>query len=286
MANARDIKRKITSVQNTQKITKVMKMVSAVKMRKAMETMMEARPYSEKLVDIIDEISCRSGGNGEHPFLEAREEVKTIGLILVTSDKGLCGAFNSNVIKMAHSFCQANKDKVVKLYLIGKKSFDFFKRRDYEIVNKWMGLGGKYSYSMAVEIGKITSTAFENEELDELHIIYNEWKSTSTQTLVEKKLLPMVVEGDKERVFPDFEYEPDMNSILEELFPQFINTMIFQGLLESAAGEHGARMVAMDNATRSADEVIKRLVLNYNKARQGAITTELLDIVNGAEALK
>lgn len=286
MANARDIKRKITSVQNTQKITKVMKMVSAVKMRKAMETMMEARPYSKKLVDIIDEISCRSGGSGEHPFLEARSEVKTIGLILITSDKGLCGAFNSNIIKAAHAFCKANDDKIVKLYLIGKKSFDFFKRRDYEIVSKWLGLGGKYSYPLAAEIGKMTSDAFESEKLDELHIIYNECKSTSTQTVIEKKLLPMVVEGEKERVFPDFDYEPDVDGILEELLPQYINTMIFQGMLESAAGEHGARMVAMDNATRSADEVIKKLVLNYNKARQGSITTELLDIVNGAEALK
>lgn len=286
MANARDIKRKITSVQNTQKITKAMKMVSAAKMRKAMETMTAARPYSQKLVDIIKEISRRSSGNGEHPFLQARSEVKTIGLIVVTSDKGLCGAFNSNVIKTAYAFCKANSDKIVKLYLIGKKSFDFFKRRNWEISEKWLGLGGKYNYKLASEIGKLGSDKFEEEFLDELHIVYNECKSTSTQIVREKRLLPMTVEGSEEKVFPDFEYEPDMDSILAQLLPQYINTMIYQSMLESAAGEHGARMVAMDNATRSAGEMIKKLTLNYNKARQGAITTELLDIVNGAEALK
>lgn len=286
MANARDIKRKITSVQSTQKITKAMKMVSAAKMRKAMEAMMEARPYSQKLLNIIDEISSRSGADGEHPFLVTRKEVKNIGLVMVTSDKGLCGAFNSNVIKKAYTFCKAHTEANVKLYIIGKKGFDFFKRRDYEIANKWVGLGGKYTYDLAAEIGTIGSSLFIEGLLDELHIIYNECKSTSTQIVQEKKLLPMSVEESKEKVCPDFEYEPDMDSILAELLPQCINTTIFQSMLESAAGEHGARMVAMDNATRSAGEMIKKLVLNYNKARQGAITTELLDIVNGAEALK
>lgn len=286
MANARDIKRKITSVQNTQKITKAMKMVSAAKMRKAMETMTAARPYSKKLVDIINEISRRSSGNGEHPFLETRKEVRTVGLIVVTSDKGLCGSFNSNVIKTAYAFCNANPDKIVKLFLIGKKSFDFFKRRDWEIEGKWLGLGGKYDYKLAAEIGKLCSDKFEDGSLDELYVIYNECKSTATQIVRENKLLPMTVEGNDEHIFPDFEYEPDMDTILAELLPQYINTMILQSMLESAAGEHGARMVAMDNATRSAGDVIKKLTLNYNKARQGAITTELLDIVNGAEALK
>lgn len=286
MANARDIKRKITSVQNTQKITKAMKMVSAAKMRKATEAMLAARPYSEKLVDIIHEISRRAGGESDHPFLSERAEVKTVGLIVVTSDKGLCGAFNANVIKAACAFCQKYADKNIKLYLIGKKGFDFFRKRDYELAGSWIGLGGKYTYSLASEIGTVVSDAFEDGELDELHIVYNEYRSASNQTVEEKKLLPMTVEEGAEKVFPDFDYEPSVDAILAEILPKYIDTMVFQSMLESAAGEHGARMVAMDNATRSAGEMIKKLVLNYNKARQGAITTELLDIVNGAEALK
>ncbi len=280
MASARDIKRKINSVSNTQKITKTMKMVSAAKMRKAIEAMQSARPYTDKLAELIQEISNRAGGNTEHAFFEAKE-VHTIYLVVVTSDKGLCGAFNSNVLKAAYNFAKENKDKTIKIVPVGKRAFDFFAKRGFEIVEKWIGFGGKYSFNDAVDAGRLISKSFINGNADEVHLIYNEFKSTSSQLVRIKKLLPLAVESGSEPKYPDFEYEPDVNVLLDSLLPQFINTSIFQSMLESVAGEHGARMVAMDNATRSAGEMIKKLVLNYNKTRQ-----ELLDIVNGAEALK
>ena len=285
MASARDIKRKINSVSNTQKITKTMKMVSAAKMRKAIEAMQSARPYTDKLAELIQEISNRAGGNTEHAFFEAKE-VHTIYLVVVTSDKGLCGAFNSNVLKAAYNFAKENKDKTIKIVPVGKRAFDFFAKRGFEIVEKWIGFGGKYSFNDAVDAGRLISKSFINGNADEVHLIYNEFKSTSSQLVRIKKLLPLAVESGSEPKYPDFEYEPDVNVLLDSLLPQFINTSIFQSMLESVAGEHSARMVAMDNATRSAGEMIKKLVLNYNKTRQAAITTELLDIVNGAEALK
>lgn len=286
MASARDIKRKINSVSNTQKITKTMKMVSAAKMRKAVEAMQSARPYSVKLAELIQELSNRAGGNAEHAFFEAREDVKTIYLVVMTSDKGLCGAFNSNVLKAAQTFVKENTGKTIKVVPVGKRALDFFAKRGFEIVEKWVGFGGKYTFSDAINVGKLLAKSFINGDADEVHLIYNEFKSTSSQIVRSKKLLPLAVEGGSEPNYPDFEYEPDVTELLNTLLPQFINTSIFQGMLESVAGEHGARMVAMDNATRSAGEMIKKLVLNYNKTRQAAITTELLDIVNGAEALK
>lgn len=288
MASARDIKRKISSVQNTQKITKAMKMVSAAKMRRAIEAMMSARPYAELIGNFIKDIAARSSGD-THPYFQQRDNVKSIGLILVTSDRGLCGAFNSNVIKAAANFCAENEDKDIKLYLVGKRAFDFFKKRSVTIIDKWTGFGGKYKYDDATSIGSLVVKAFNEEEVDEVYVIYNEFKSTSSQIVREKKILPISVDDDgssSEKVYPEFEFEPNKNVLLDELLPQFINTSVYQSMLESAAGEHGARMVAMDNATRNAGEMIKKLVLNYNKARQGAITKELLDIVNGAEALK
>ena len=286
MASARDIKRKINSVSNTQKITKTMKMVSAAKMRKAIEAMQSARPYSVKLTELIQELSNRAGGNAEHAFFEAREEVKTIYLVVVTSDKGLCGAFNSNILKVAQTFVKENTGKTIKVVPVGKRALDFFAKRGFEIVEKWVGFGGKYTFSDAINVGKLLAKSFTNGDADEVHLIYNEFKSTSSQIVRSKKLFPLAVEGGSEPNYPDFEYEPDVSELLNTFLPQFINTSIFQSMLESVAGEHGARMVAMDNATRSAGEMIKKLVLNYNKTRQAAITTELLDIVNGAEALK
>lgn len=288
MASARDIKRQINSVSNTQKITKTMKMVSAAKMRKAVEAMLSARPYSAKLTELIQDLSKRAGGEANHAFLESDRESKVIGLIVITSDKGLCGAFNSNVVKTALNFIKERSDKKFKIIPIGKRSFDFFSKRGFEILEKWTGFGGKFAFSDASDIGRLISRSFLEGGVDEFRLIYNEFKSTSSQIVRNKKLLPLSIDaGDNnERAYPDFEYEPDVETLLDTLLPQFINTSIYQSLLESMAGEHGARMVAMDNATRSAGEMIKKLVLNYNKTRQAAITTELLDIVNGAEALK
>ena len=205
MASARDIKRKINSVSNTQKITKTMKMVSAAKMRKAIEAMQSARPYSVKLTELIQELSNRAGGNAEHAFFEAREEVKTIYLVVVTSDKGLCGAFNSNILKVAQTFVKENTGKTIKVVPVGKRALDFFAKRGFEIVEKWVGFGGKYTFSDAINVGKLLAKSFTNGDADEVHLIYNEFKSTSSQIVRSKKLLPLAVEGGSEPNYPDFE---------------------------------------------------------------------------------
>ncbi len=288
MASARDIKRQIQSVENTQKITKAMKMVSAAKMRKAIEAMQSARPYSAKMSEVIKDISARSQGSQSNMYMDVREEVKTVGLLVIASDKGLCGAFNSNVIKEAYAQCLALGADKVRLYVVGKRVYDFFKRRPFPIAHQWIDLGGKYTFEKALEVGQLGIKDFEDGVIDELRIVYNEFVSTSSQQVKATKVLPVAIETEaagESEVFPDFEYEPSVESVLEQILPQYINTIIYQGMMESAAGEHGARMVAMDSATTNAGEMIKKLVLNYNKARQAAITTELLDIVNGAEAL-
>ena len=204
MASARDIKRKINSVSNTQKITKTMKMVSAAKMRKAVEAMQSARPYSAKLAELIQELSNRAGGSSDHAFFEAKEEVKTIYLVVVTSDKGLCGAFNSNVLKAAQNFVKENKGKTIKIMHIGKRAFDFFAKRGFEIVEKWVGFGGKYTFNDAINVGKLVAKSFINGGADEVHLIYNEFRSTSSQVVRSKKLLPLALEGGSEPKYPDF----------------------------------------------------------------------------------
>jgi len=290
MANTRDIKRKITSVQNTQKITKVMKMVSAAKMRKSVELMLSGRSYASKMRNLVIDLRNKLSETS-HPYLLGKPEIKNIGLIIITADKGLCGAFNSNVIKAVLAFVSNyGKDKKISTYIVGKKAYDFYKRRDIDISEKWIEFSGKYSYGSASEIASFAVKDFNNDKIDELHIIYNFYKSTATQEVHIDKILPVELKekdsASKLDNLTDIIFEPSKEIILERLLPKYINTSVFQALLESSAGEHGARMIAMENATRAAGDMIKRLVLYYNKARQDAITKELLDIVNGAEALK
>ncbi|MDR2870630.1 MAG: ATP synthase F1 subunit gamma [Deferribacteraceae bacterium] len=293
MAGIRDIKRQITSVRSTQKITKAMKMVSAAKMRRANDAMMAARPYADKIKDVAVNLSMQME-EGAHPFMEAAEDVKTVAILAVNSDRGLCGSFNSNIVRSVSRFMQDHPDKSVKLYLVGKNVYDFFRKRNADIVKQWVSLGGKISYLTAQNISDQLMKAFLAGEFDELHVAYNVFRSTASQVPVVQKLLPLsfdeymtsVGSDDDGQVLTDYIYEPASDKLLSELLPKYVTFSIYHILLESTAGEHGARMVAMDNATRSADDMLKKLTLYYNKARQAAITTDLLDIVNGAEALK
>jgi F-type H+-transporting ATPase subunit gamma len=284
MPGMRDIKRKINSVKNTQKITKAMKMVSAAKMRKAQDAMNSAKPYALKLKHLVDNIGARVSGE-VHSFLEVREEVKSTGVVIISSDRGLCGAFNSNITKAFLNFARENSGKKLKIVTVGRKIDEFLKKRKYDVVSSYTSFGGRIRYDDAVEIGEKLSHYFIDGEIDELYIIYNEFRSIMLQTPRVVKILPVTLtesEGD----ITDYLYEPDPKLLIKEILPRFINFSIFSVLLESTAGEHGARMAAMDNATRNAGEFIKKLTLTYNKARQAAITKEILDIVNGAEALK
>jgi F-type H+-transporting ATPase subunit gamma len=250
--------------------------------------MESALPYAEKIYEVVTDISKRV--NPEiHKFLQPKEEVNTIGVVLITSDRGLCGAFNSNVSKRFTSLKREFPDKEFKFFCVGKKGYEFARRQGYDILEKYISFSGKITYNDAIDIGNNAAKMFNEDKIDELYIIYNEFKSVAYQVAQAKKILPLDIgepeEQDSDSVI-DYLYEPNANALVREIIPRFINFTIYSCLLESIAGEHGSRMAAMDNATRNAGEMIKKLTLNYNKARQAAITTEILDIVNGAEALK
>lgn len=285
MPGMRDIKRKINSVKNTQKITKAMKMVSAAKMRKAQDAMNAAKPYARKLTELVNSIGSRVSKE-MHPFLQPKEEVKSIGVIVVSSDRGLCGAFNNNIFKTYSNFVKQHSDKQIKVITVGRKIDEYVRKRKYNILDSYITFGGRVRYDDAVVIGEKVNEYFISDEIDELYLIYNEFKSIVYQTPKVIKLLPVSLEEATEMDAVDYLFEPNPASLIKEILPKFLNFNIFSVLLESTAGEHGARMTAMDNATRNAGEFIRKLTLNYNKARQAAITKEILDIVNGAEALK
>jgi len=287
MPGVMDIKRKIKSVQNTQKITKAMKMVSAARMRKAEEAMNDARAYANKIYELCSNMAEKVDSES-HPFLAEKAEVKNVCLAIITSDKGLCGAFNSNVLKKTMAFIKEHEGKNIKFVMIGKKGNDVYGKRGYEVLEKYISFGGRITYDEAGEIGDKLVEYFMNEEVDEIYTVHNEFKSTSVQVGKVTKVLPISFAGSGEKSADDsvdYIYEPKAAALLKEIMPRYINFTVFFAILESIAGEHGARMIAMDNASRNAGELVKKLELEFNKARQAAITTEILDIVNGAEAL-
>jgi F-type H+-transporting ATPase subunit gamma len=286
MPGIMDIKRKIGSVQNTQKITKAMKMVSAARMRKAEDAMNDARAYANKIYELCCNMAEKVDSDS-HPFLAEKSDVKNICLAIITSDKGLCGAFNSNVIKKTMAFIKEHEGKNIKFVMIGKKGNDAFGKKGHEVLEKYITFGGRITYEEASEIGDKLVDYFLNEEVDEIYTIHNEFKSTSLQIGKVTKVLPLSFEAKEEKAegSVDYIYEPKADALLKEIMPRYINFTVFFAILESIAGEHGSRMIAMDNASRNAGDLVKKLELTFNKARQAEITTEILDIVNGAEAL-
>jgi F-type H+-transporting ATPase subunit gamma len=289
MANLRDIKRRIKSVKNTQQITKAIKMVSAAKLRRAQEEIEAARPYAEKMLGLIGSLASKASPDS-HPLLSVRGGNK-VGVVLITSDRGLCGGFNSTLIRTLERFMAEKKGSEIKLYLIGKRGGEYFTRRAKEILSS-MPAGGA-DYEMAVGSADDLIGAYLKEELDEVHIIFSEFKSAMTQVPVTLQLLPVSAgegaaekEGGAEEGEGEYLYEPSEGAVLASLLPKYVEVQIYRGLLESAASEHGARMTAMDSASKNAAEMIDALTLKYNRVRQAAITTELMEIIGGAEALK
>ena len=287
MANLKEIKRRIQSVKNTQQITKAMKLVAASKLRKAQQAILDARPYAIKMMDVINHLAARCNSD-LHPLLDDREGKRTL-LLIITSDKGLCGGFNGSIIRKTAQYLKDNDQNENSLIVAGKKGNDIFSNRPVTIVEDLVGWTKDFDYLKAQAIGENLATMFSENKIDKVLIVYNEFKSVMQQEVVVEQLLPVVpekVEQGKDSVAMDYIYEPDEETILNVLLKRYVADVVYRAFLESSASEHGARMTAMDSASRNAGEMIDGLTLTYNKARQAYITKELIEIVNGAEALK
>ncbi|TAL26121.1 MAG: ATP synthase F1 subunit gamma [Nitrospirae bacterium] len=288
MATLRDIKRRIKAVQSTSKITKAMKMVAAAKFRRAQQRMFEMRPYADRMNSILS--SLAAGAEGElHPLLAARPR-KNVEVLVLTSDRGLCGAFNSNILKAAARHISELKKEGFEVIIssVGRKARDYFKRRNISLRKSWTGISGRISYSNAQEIANDIIENYTNETIDEVILIYNEFKSVIAQKIIVARLLPLAPVEATEETLPvfNFIYEPSKQDIFGSLLPKNVEIQIFRALLESQASEEAARMASMENATKAANDMINSLTLQFNKARQASITKELMDIVGGVEALK
>ena len=282
MANLKDIRDRIKSVKSIQQVTSAMRMVAAAKLRRAQERMEQARPYEQRLQEVINNL-LPDVNQDMLDLLQVRE-VKRVGYLIVTSDRGLAGAFNTNVIKKVESEIEEIGKKNTDLFCIGRKGRDHFKKRDYSVVLEYVEFWNELDFPHAVTFGESIISHFLSGQVDEIRVVYNWFKNLGMQELRVEKLLPLYYEGDK-NYFGDHIYEPSKKEIVESLIPRHLNVEMWKYLLESFASEMAARMVAMENATENAGEMIQSLQLQFNKARQASITTEMLEIVGGAEAL-
>ncbi|MBY5951245.1 ATP synthase F1 subunit gamma [Algoriphagus marincola] len=289
MANLKEVKQRITSVVSTQQITKAMKMVSAAKLRRAQDRIVQMRPYSQKLTAILNNVSASSEGAADIVYAQKRE-VKKVLIIPITSDKGLCGAFNSNIIKATNAAIrQQFEGKEITILPLGKKSFEAFKKTDYTLVDQFYGVFMDLSFDVVREAAEFAMNGFAAGDYDQVTLVYNEFKNVATQIVQTEQFLPMAKEETEEEVKTaetDYILEPSRAYIIEELVPTSLKIQVYKAVLESNASEHGARMTAMDKATENAGELLKELRLMYNRTRQAAITNEILEIVAGANALE
>lgn len=293
MPNLQDIRRRVRSVKNLQKITKAMKMVSAAKLRRAQDRVVSARPYAETMMRMLGRLAARAG-DYKHPLLEVREEDKHYVVALVTSDKGLCGAFNTNLVKAGQNFMRENGDKKFEMVTVGRKGRDFFRRRA-DVVSEYTDVAKlAATHAGAAEIARELMEKYtaEGSTVDRVFIIYNEFKSVLSQQVVIKQLLPISAEAfagesDKKESEAqiDYVYEQPAADILGTLLPRYVETQVFYALLESIASNHAAQMTAMDSASKNAGEVIDTLTLNMNRVRQASITREIIEVVSGAQSL-
>jgi F-type H+-transporting ATPase subunit gamma len=295
MPNLLDIRRRIKSVKNTQQITKAMKMVSAAKLKRAQDRVVTARPFANKMMEVLGELAKRTDENFHHPLLDRRGDERYL-LVLVTADKGLCGAFNTNLTKAAQAFIKDNPEKTIELLPIGRKGRDFFRYRRATLAGEFLGLTGKgrVEFSEALEVARhIIKLYTDDTGIDKVFLIYNEFKSVLSQRVVLEQLLPVARAQEAEPetksqqpvTLVDYIYEQPPEEMFGRLLPRLVETQIFRALLESVASEHGARMTAMDSASKNASELIDSLTLNMNRVRQAAITNEIIEVVSGAAAL-
>jgi F-type H+-transporting ATPase subunit gamma len=285
-ATLKTIRKRIVTVKSTQKITKAMKMVSAAKLRRAQMAVVASRPYAQKLEEVVAGIMAKSPS--KHPLMQVRESVKRVEILMYTSNRGLCGGFNSNLLRRADTFIKGLKQQGIacRLIVIGKKGRDFFAARQITIDENNIAWAVSLTFPEAMALTQTLSARYAAGEFDEYYIIYNRFVSAMSQVVTIDKLLPFAVASKDQAYGVDAIYEPSKEGIVNELLPKMVANKIFKAHLESLASELGSRMSAMDNATKNASEMILKLSLKYNRARQAAITTELMDIVNGAESLK
>ena len=283
MPSLLDIRRRIRSVKNTQQLTKAMKTVSAAKLRRAQDRVLSARPYAQQLKHILGNLAA-TVENIKHPLLEVRPERRVL-VVVVTADRGLCGAFNANIIKAGQQFLRERAGQELSLYTVGRKGRDFFKRRPTPIVGEHINFFTRLDYSHGKEISQQLADLYTNEEVDAVYLIYNEFKSVIQQRIAVERLLPLAEAEIKEGPPPvEYIYEQPPQEIFNRLLPRYVEIQVYRALLESAASEHGARMAAMDSATRNAGELVDSLTLNMNRVRQAAITREIIEVVSGAGA--
>ena len=286
MANLKEVKQRINSVISTQQITKAMKMVSAAKLRRAQEKIVQMRPYSQKLTTILNNVSSASEGDEDVVFAVKRE-IKKVLLVPVTSDKGLCGAFNTNILKTTNL---AIKEKFegaeITVLPLGKKAYEYFKKSNYQVVDTYFGVFQQLTFDVVKEAATYAMNGFLAGDYDQVVLVFNEFKNVATQIVRVEQFLPMAPqEGAVSATETDYLLEPSRSYIIEELVPISLRIQFYKAVLESNASEHGARMTAMDKATENAGELLKELKLMYNRTRQAAITNEILEIVAGANAL-
>ncbi len=284
MANLKDIRKRISSVKSTQQITKAMQMVAAAKLKKAQVNVVQARPYASKMSEVLASLAARVKPD-RHPLLRRRDE-KKIELVVITSDRGLCGGYNANVMKAVDLFLQEKGGEIeIVMSVVGRKARDYYRRRNWEFQTEELN-PGTVDFRWAEKISREIIDRYVEEETDAVYVAYTEFKSAMTQNVNVKRLLPFEPKPLAEGEIPvDYIYEPSEDALLADILPRYIYTQVFRMLLESVASEHGSRMTAMDSATNNAIEMTAKLTLLYNRARQAAITTELMEIVSGAEAL-
>jgi F-type H+-transporting ATPase subunit gamma len=279
-----DIRRRIRSVKNTQQITKAMKMVSAAKLRRAQDRVIAARPYGSMLRKMLGNVAAALAGDenaGQNPLLAERPEQRIL-LVLVTSDKGLAGAFNTNLTKTAQRFIAEHKDAQVRMILIGRKGRDFFRKRGASIVSDHINMAGKLVFADVAAIAGKAMEMYRNEEIDAVYLIYNEFKNVVAQTLVTNRVLP--IQMPEQANPPDYIFEQSPAEMLDALLPKYVETEFYRALAESTAAEHAARMTAMEAATSNAGDMIEKLTLYMNRVRQASITKEIIEVVSGAAA--
>tara|TARA_B100000519_G_scaffold202894_1_gene222857 strand:- start:1961 stop:2827 length:867 start_codon:yes stop_codon:yes gene_type:complete len=287
MANLKDIRERIKSVKSIKQVTKAMKMVAAAKMRRAQENMEKARPYSEKISDLVDTFLLDEQ-NHELPEVKVRDNIKKVLFVVITSDRGMAGAFNTNVLKIAHKAIDDFGKENAQLICIGKKSATYFKSRGYNIVIDYIDFWNTLDFDTGLNVAQDIISRYMKKDVDRVQVIYNKFINVAKQEVCDEIFLPITHSTDSvddQSQLSDIIYEPNKKIVIDRMIPRYLNIIIWQYLLESNASEQAARMLAMENATSNADDMIKELTLQFNKARQTAITTEMLEIVSGAEAL-